>query len=374
MRLILGSRLSVFKCRVAASLRGVKLIPERSYSKKNESITLIRDDGFSVFGEHAICQLLMSDKVADTLKVSRWLEMDSKGDIDAFKCIDPSHKYLVNDSLSVADVCIGCSLLFARNSGSTLTKEMGTWLDSILQNHKEFHAAWKRTEIDMQLLFSNIACARDQKSTLLRILNEVGSIALSGRDRASAQKANVKNQGLNPDYQLNNGISSFKKLKDSFKSPRDLALFLEKEVRSQSDVFPSIIEKTEVAGAGFLNLYLNQDFVAQKVARVIADGELKPYSTIPLKVGVDFSSPNVAKEMHVGHLRSTIIGEVICRSLTFLGHDVGRINHVGDWGTQFGMLLVYMRQNHPDHLKNPPTIGDLNVSEKNAYHARYTLL
>ena len=61
------------------------------------------------------------------------------------------------------------------------------------------------------------------------------------------------------------------------------------------------------------------------------------------KVLVDFSSPNIAKEMHVGHLRSTIIGECVCRILEFCGHDVMRINHVGDWGTQFGMLITYLQ-------------------------------
>lgn len=66
------------------------------------------------------------------------------------------------------------------------------------------------------------------------------------------------------------------------------------------------------------------------------------------KVVVDFSSPNIAKSMHVGHLRSTIIGDAICRILTFLGHDVQRVNHVGDWGTQFGMLLAYLFREKPE--------------------------
>ncbi|CAG2066726.1 unnamed protein product, partial [Timema podura] len=64
-----------------------------------------------------------------------------------------------------------------------------------------------------------------------------------------------------------------------------------------------------------------------------------------LRVVVDFSSPNIAKEMHVGHLRSTIIGESVCRLLEFLGHDVVRVNHVGDWGTQFGMLIAHLQVN-----------------------------
>lgn len=67
------------------------------------------------------------------------------------------------------------------------------------------------------------------------------------------------------------------------------------------------------------------------------------------KVVVDFSSPNIAKEMHVGHLRSTIIGESVCRILEFMGFDVVRANHVGDWGTQFGMLIAYMKEAYPDY-------------------------
>lgn len=84
------------------------------------------------------------------------------------------------------------------------------------------------------------------------------------------------------------------------------------------------------------------------------------------KVLVDFSSPNIAKEMHVGHLRSTIIGDSVCRMLEFLGHDVMRINHVGDWGTQFGMLINYLKDEYPDFMTNPPNITDLTSFYKNA--------
>jgi len=76
-------------------------------------------------------------------------------------------------------------------------------------------------------------------------------------------------------------------------------------------------------------------------------------------ITVDFSSPNIAKEMHVGHLRSTIIGESICRILEYLGHSVYRINHVGDWGTQFGMLIAQLQDQYPDFLNKSPNISDL---------------
>jgi arginyl-tRNA synthetase len=71
---------------------------------------------------------------------------------------------------------------------------------------------------------------------------------------------------------------------------------------------------------------------------------------------VDFSSPNIAKDMHVGHLRSTIIGDSISRILEFLGHDVLRMNHLGDWGTQFGMLIAELNDEFPDFLEHPPPI------------------
>lgn len=81
---------------------------------------------------------------------------------------------------------------------------------------------------------------------------------------------------------------------------------------------------------------------------------------------VDFSSPNIAKEMHVGHLRSTIIGEAICRVLEYMGNDVVRANHVGDWGTQFGMLIAYMKETFPDYETKLPDIKDLDTYYKDA--------
>ena len=77
------------------------------------------------------------------------------------------------------------------------------------------------------------------------------------------------------------------------------------------------------------------------------------------QVVVDFSSPNVAKEMHVGHLRSTIIGDSTCRLLEFLGYSVLRLNHIGDWGTQFGMLIAHLQDIFPDYKNTSPPIGDL---------------
>ncbi|MFB1010258.1 MAG: arginine--tRNA ligase, partial [Thiopseudomonas sp.] len=108
------------------------------------------------------------------------------------------------------------------------------------------------------------------------------------------------------------------------------------------------ISKAEIAGPGFINFYQNHAALAQRLDAALNDAKLGVPAASPLqKIVVDLSSPNLAKEMHVGHLRSTIIGDAVARVLEFLGHDVIRQNHVGDWGTQFGMLLAFLEEN-PD--------------------------
>ena len=123
-----------------------------------------------------------------------------------------------------------------------------------------------------------------------------------------------------------------------------------------------MIEKLEVAGAGFINIYLKRDFGQMVLGNLLKNEKVTPPPIFrKKKIIVDFSSPNVAKEMHVGHLRSTIIGESIARLLEFLGHDVLRLNHIGDWGTQFGMLIAHLEDKFPDYSTVSPPISDLQV-------------
>jgi arginyl-tRNA synthetase len=120
--------------------------------------------------------------------------------------------------------------------------------------------------------------------------------------------------------------------------PRELA---EKVVKNL-DV-SDICERAEIAGPGFINLRLKNEFVADRLLEINADAASRlgiEKTSRPKTVVVDFSCPNIAKQMHVGHLRSTIIGDCICRLLEFLGHTVVRQNHIGDWGTHFGMLCA----------------------------------
>ncbi|GAI91270.1 unnamed protein product, partial [marine sediment metagenome] len=136
------------------------------------------------------------------------------------------------------------------------------------------------------------------------------------------------------DYQVNGVMGLAKKVKTN---PRKLA----EDVVAKLNL-SDICEAPEVAGPGFINLRLKPDFVAQQLLEVNKDtkGLAVDKVKIPRTVVVDFSSPNIAKQMHVGHLRSTIIGDAICRILEFLGHNVIRQNHIGDWGTQFGRVIL----------------------------------
>ncbi|HDS1737891.1 MULTISPECIES: arginine--tRNA ligase [Pseudomonas] len=123
--------------------------------------------------------------------------------------------------------------------------------------------------------------------------------------------------------------------------PRDLAEKLIAALPASDDV-----SKVEIAGPGFLNFFQNTEALAQRLDAALADAQLGVRKTGPAeKVVVDLSAPNLAKEMHVGHLRSTIIGDSVARVLEFLGDTVIRQNHVGDWGTQFGMLMAYLQEN-----------------------------
>ena len=123
--------------------------------------------------------------------------------------------------------------------------------------------------------------------------------------------------------------------------PRDLAEKLIDALPASAD-----ITKVEIAGPGFLNFFQNTQALANRLDAALADDHLGVRKSGPReKVVIDMSAPNLAKEMHVGHLRSTIIGDSVARVLEFLGDQVIRQNHVGDWGTQFGMLLAYLEEN-----------------------------
>ncbi|MFT4713186.1 MAG: arginyl-tRNA synthetase [Candidatus Azotimanducaceae bacterium] len=136
-------------------------------------------------------------------------------------------------------------------------------------------------------------------------------------------------------YQANGVMGAAKKLKIK---PRDLAQKVVDNLKLDC------LERAEIAGPGFINLHLEPTFVADRLRIMRASDRLDVEQATRKTIVVDYSAPNLAKEMHIGHLRSTSIGDAAVRLLEFLGHKVIRANHVGDWGAQFGSLLAYMDQ------------------------------
>ncbi len=171
------------------------------------------------------------------------------------------------------------------------------------------------------------------------------------------------------DYQANGVMGIAKKIKTN---PQQLA----EKVVEKLDV-SDICEKPQIAGPGFINLKLKPEYLAKTLLEINADktNHLGINKTEKLEtVVVDFSGPNIAKQMHVGHLRSTIIGDCICRTLEFLGHKVIRQNHIGDWGTQFGMLVNYMIKLHTtaalDGMHNTGKSDDLKFTDMEDFYRK----
>ena len=146
-------------------------------------------------------------------------------------------------------------------------------------------------------------------------------------------------------YQCNSAMKLTKLLGAN---PREIATRVLNCLQKNQDN-EHFFEKIEIAGPGFINIWLHSKFIETAINNILADDRAGvPVVSQAQKIAIDFSSPNTAKEMHVGHLRTTIMGDALARILEFLGHDVLRLNHIGDWGTQFGMLITYLKLYQPE--------------------------
>lgn len=169
----------------------------------------------------------------------------------------------------------------------------------------------------------------------------------------SAHVAPSKKAGFG-DYQANGAMGAAKAMKTN---PRELA----SKIVDNLDL-DAVAEKLEIAGPGFINIHLKPEWLAAELDSALSEERLGINAvTEPQTVVVDYSSPNLAKEMHVGHLRSTIIGDALVRLLEFQGHKVIRQNHVGDWGTQFGMLIAELEEHLGEGEEAQMALKDLEV-------------
>ena len=218
---------------------------------------------------------------------------------------------------------------------------------------------------------------------MLRIAQTLHSQLVAAMERAfpeAAAQAQAAGKSLDPqlaaaskpefgDFQANGALPLAKPLGQA---PRQIAAAIVEQLAADPG-FAELCEAPQIAGPGFINLTLRPELLAAEVQARLGDPRLGvPRVSAPGDGGggdggvgtpviVDFSSPNIAKEMHVGHLRSTIIGDSLARVLEFRGHPVLRLNHVGDWGTQFGMLITHLKQVAPQVLETADAVdlGDL---------------
>jgi arginyl-tRNA synthetase len=165
--------------------------------------------------------------------------------------------------------------------------------------------------------------------------------AIYGSDYKSCHEVVTASSPQFGHYQFNGAMKLAKLLNAK---PREIANRIQEDIQKRTGNF-----STEIAGAGFINIRFTKEFLSLELEKMLRSSHfgLNTHHA-DTKVIVEFSSPNIAKELHVGHLRSTIIGESIARLFEFLGYDVLRLNHLGDWGTQFGMLIHYLKINEPD--------------------------
>ncbi|MFJ5407253.1 arginine--tRNA ligase [Pectobacterium punjabense] len=188
------------------------------------------------------------------------------------------------------------------------------------------------------------------------LLSEKVSQALTAAGAPADSEAQIRQSAKAQfgDYQANGVMAVAKKLG---MPPRQLA---EKVVQLLE--LEGVAEKTEIAGPGFINIFLDKQWVASQVENALNAPKLGLTPVEPQTIVIDYSAPNVAKEMHVGHLRSTIIGDAAARTLEFLGHNIIRANHVGDWGTQFGMLIAYLEK-----MQNE-SASEMDLSDLEAFY------
>eukprot|EP00533_Pseudo-nitzschia_delicatissima_P003264 CAMPEP_0116104384 /NCGR_PEP_ID=MMETSP0327-20121206/14424_1 /TAXON_ID=44447 /ORGANISM="Pseudo-nitzschia delicatissima, Strain B596" /LENGTH=829 /DNA_ID=CAMNT_0003596627 /DNA_START=40 /DNA_END=2529 /DNA_ORIENTATION=+ len=275
--------------------------------------------------------------------------------------------HLVGDKDTIADICILVTL-------SKFAADIATWPAAVQKYYKCHSAALDRARaaignycpappIDLK---TNPSINKVLTAIFAEIVEEIApDFTLP---KSIIKKCDSPKHG---DYQCSVTMPAFASIKKSGKpmppgvnGPPQLAQVIIDKVGAGHPV----IESMKIQGPGFIMCKISPSYLQGHIETIMSSKSLpKPVIDGPQQTClVDFSSPNIAKEMHVGHLRSTIIGEAVCRILEFVGFKVERVNHVGDWGTQFGMLIQYLKEEYPDFANNMPNITDLTAFYKAA--------
>mmetsp|Transcript_15866 Transcript_15866/g.24031 ORF Transcript_15866/g.24031 Transcript_15866/m.24031 type:complete len:760 (-) Transcript_15866:981-3260(-) len=358
----------------ASSLFGVSLKADESPDIPSAALVygdILIQDGNSMAQAMQLCAAA-SPGYMESMQVEDWCEwektsMSVKNLTKLSKYLESSSPlHVVGNSMTIADICIVVKL--STMDVASLPPSVAKYLNNHLPAMEEARDSLKGlpvaggvSEEDM----NNPSAQYVVKAIFTAALKK-----LFGND-VELPKQNWVSRCSKPkdgDYQCSAAMQIYAALKksgslpDGMQKPQDVAQAIIKTVGDSNPVLMDLL----VVGPGFVVCRLTPSFLEGCVGKLLSDGKLPKPSVAPSTCVVDFSSPNIAKEMHVGHLRSTIIGESVCRVLEFVGHKVHRVNHVGDWGTQFGMLIQYLKEEYPDFADSMPNITDLTQFYKNA--------
>ena len=285
--------------------------------------------------------------------------------------------YLVGHATTVADICVATTLSVLLAVNTTTTTTLPPAVAAYLAFHMPSISAAKEHLVNFVGGGGTPAVLNLDEPSLDKILTDVFTVVLKdlyGTDVALptnnwiAKCTNAKHG----DYQCTAAMSLFATLKNNsnignIHSPHDIANAICASLEHNPVVTDAIVN-----GPGFVLCRIRASYLQRHVNTYLSTSSTTKSmiqtstAVTPMTCVVDFSSPNIAKEMHVGHLRSTIIGESVCRILEAVGHVVHRVNHVGDWGTQFGMLIQYLKEEYPNFGDDMPNITDLTVFYKAA--------
>eukprot|EP00591_Stephanopyxis_turris_P003072 CAMPEP_0195507194 /NCGR_PEP_ID=MMETSP0794_2-20130614/696_1 /TAXON_ID=515487 /ORGANISM="Stephanopyxis turris, Strain CCMP 815" /LENGTH=846 /DNA_ID=CAMNT_0040633797 /DNA_START=174 /DNA_END=2714 /DNA_ORIENTATION=+ len=395
-----GNCPATLKASITSIATGIKLIPARD---SPEELSLLKaglpaisnannEDDDVVFGGNGICMAL--SLIGGSISVlgggmissemDEWLEWEKTvlrgalldGDVNALSKLEKALEscgglYLVGNSLSIVDISIVTTIY---HSTKTTPLPLPPHLSTYLSHHTKSPLFTKgianasNLEPPSPLDPTDPSMMRAVKHTFETALYTAfpQALVLDIDGKKLAERCKSVKFG---DYQCTIAMSLFGVLKKSgglpstVRSPMDVAEAIKSAIPSSNPVLDGLV----VNKPGFLMSRVKASYLETHMNAMISGNTVQPPRNMKVEnVVVDFSSPNIAKEMHVGHLRSTIIGESVCRILEYSGCKVERMNHVGDWGTQFGMLIQYLKEEFPDFKDCPPNITDLTEFYKNA--------
>jgi arginyl-tRNA synthetase len=306
--------------------------------------------------------------------------------------------------LTAADVAITLTLFLHNHHRSSSSLVLSPAIQAYVDNHTKHSTIYAQAKALAKSLvppppldISDPSLLKASSAIFASAILSVFPMALSTLGGGMEIKAFKCKDIKHGDYQCNIAMPLYQKLKASgiplpcgVNSPQQVAQVIIDAIKSQDEQTNPVLCDLSVNGPGFIMSRIKASYLSKGVNCIIKENaptmpKMCTTTTVASStttandnvVVVDFSSPNIAKEMHVGHLRSTIIGESVCRILEYTGSKVMRINHVGDWGTQFGMLIQYLKEEYPDfhaaggdsaseNNNNMPNITDLTVFYKNA--------